>query len=156
MYLCTVIKIIMRAKYRIYLDNCCFNRPYDDQTYLFVQLETEAKLFVQQAILQEIFELVWSYMLDYENAANPYQNRKQAISKWKKLAVLDINASDTIVNCGKEIMQKGIKKKDALHIACAMEAECDYFLSTDKKLLKATFDKIKEINPIDFIKILGI
>jgi len=21
-------------KYRIYLDNCCFNRPYDDQTLL--------------------------------------------------------------------------------------------------------------------------
>ena len=28
--------------YRIYLDNCCFNRPYDGQTYLLVRLETEA------------------------------------------------------------------------------------------------------------------
>ncbi len=28
-------------KYRIYLDNCCFNRPYDDQAHLLVQLETE-------------------------------------------------------------------------------------------------------------------
>jgi len=31
-------------KYRLYLDNCCFNRPYDDQTFLLVQLETEAKI----------------------------------------------------------------------------------------------------------------
>jgi len=143
-------------KYRLYLDNCCFNRPYDDQTYLLVQLETESKLFIQRAILQKTFELVWSYMLDYENSANPYQNRKHAISKWKAIAVLDIDASETIVSCGKEFMQTGIKKKDALHIACAIEAKCDYFLSTDKKLLKATSDKMKIINPIDFIKIVGV
>ena len=143
-------------KYRIYLDNCCFNRPYDDQSSLLVRLETEAKLFVQQAILQDKFELVWSYILDYENSVNPYHNRKQAIAMWSKIATIDVDASETIVNNGKEIMLKGIKKKDALHLACAIEAHCDYFLTTDKKLLKTTFDKIISINPIDFIKILGI
>ena len=141
-------------KYRLYLDNCCFNRPYDDQTNLLVQLETEAKLFIQQAVLHKSFELVWSYMLDYENEANPYQNRKQAIAQWKRIAVLDIDASNTIVKYGKEIMQKDVKKKDALHIACALEAKCDYFLSTDKKLLRVSIDKIKIISPIDFIKII--
>jgi len=70
--------------YRLYLDNCCFNRPYDDQTNLLVRLETEAKLFIQQAILHKSFDLVWSYILDYENSVNPYQNRKQAIVKWEK------------------------------------------------------------------------
>jgi len=144
----------VHMKYRLYLDNCCFNRPYDDQTNLLVQLETEAKLFIQQAVLHKSFELVWSYMLDYENEANPYQNRKQAIAQWKRIAVLDIDASNTIVKYGKEIMQKDVKKKDALHIACALEAKCDYFLSTDKKLLRVSIDKIKIISPIDFIKII--
>jgi len=143
-------------KYRVYLDNCCFNRPYDGQTYLLVQLEAEAKLFIQQAILHKTFELAWSYILDYENAANPYHNRKQAIAKWKKIAVLDVDASETVVNRGKEIMLKGVKKKDALHIACAIEAKCDYFLTTDKKLLKTSFDEIIIASPIDFIKILEI
>ena len=143
-------------KYRLYLDNCCFNRPYDDQAYLLIQMETEAKLFVQQAILNNMFELVWSYILDYENAANPYHNRKQAIAKWKGIAVLDVDASESVVNCGRKIMEKGIKKKDALHIACAIEAKCDYLLSTDKKLLKTDFEEISVVNPIDFIKILGI
>jgi hypothetical protein len=50
-------------EYRLYMDNCCFNRPYDDQSHLIVQWETEAKLFIQQAILQNKFELVWSYIL---------------------------------------------------------------------------------------------
>ena len=142
--------------YRIYLDNCCFNRPYDDQSLLLVRLETEAKLFVQQAVLQKTFELVWSYMLDYENAANPYHNRKLAIARWKNIAVLDVDASESIVSCGKEIMQKGVKKKDALHIACALEAKCRYFLSTDKKILRTSFDQINVVNPIDFIKMLGV
>ncbi|MFO7884916.1 MAG: hypothetical protein R6U68_08850 [Desulfobacteraceae bacterium] len=32
---------------KIYLDNCCFNRPFDDQTSLRIRLETEAKLDIQ-------------------------------------------------------------------------------------------------------------
>ena len=143
-------------KYRIYLDNCCFNRPYDDQSQLLVHLETEAKLFIQKGVLQEIFELAWSYILDYENMANPYQNRKLAIAEWKKTTVVDIDASEVIVERAKVIMQQGVKKKDALHVACAIEAKCDYFLSTDKKLLKAAINEISIMNPIDFIKILKL
>jgi len=155
-YLCTYYYNRKMKKYRIYLDNCCFNRPYDDQTYLLIHLETEAKLFVQQAILQNKFELVWSYILDYENSVNPYHNRRQAIAKWKKMAILDVDASETVINCGKEIALKGIKKKDALHLACAIEAKCDYFLTTDKKLLRTAIDKIIAISPLDLIKFLGI
>ena len=29
---------------RVYLDNCCYNRPFDDQNQLKVRLETIAKL----------------------------------------------------------------------------------------------------------------
>jgi len=28
---------------KIYLDNCCYNRPYDDQSQLKVSLEAQAK-----------------------------------------------------------------------------------------------------------------
>ena len=31
---------------RVYLDNCCYNRPFDEQTQLKVRLETEAKMDV--------------------------------------------------------------------------------------------------------------
>ena len=34
------------TKLKLYLDNCCFNRPFDDQSQLLVRLETEAKLFI--------------------------------------------------------------------------------------------------------------
>jgi hypothetical protein len=35
---------------RLYLDNCCFNRPFDDQTQRKIALESEAKLYVQDEI----------------------------------------------------------------------------------------------------------
>ena len=113
-------------------------------------------MFVQQAILDRTFELVWSYILDYENSANPYHDRKLSIAKWKAMAMLDIDVSESVVNRAGEIMRKGVKSKDALHVACAIEAKCHYFLTTDKRLLNTSFDEINVINPIDFIKILEI
>jgi len=64
--------------------------------------------------------------------------------------------SKEIVDSGNTIMQKGIKKKDALHLACAIKANCDYFLTTDKKLLNKSFSDIELINPIDFIRKLEV
>jgi len=42
---------------RIYLDNCCFNRPFDDQKQIRIRLETEAKLEIQRRILLGEIEL---------------------------------------------------------------------------------------------------
>jgi len=143
-------------KRRIYLDNCCFNRPYDDQSYLPTHLEAQAKLYVQKEILHGKYELVWSYVMDFENSVNPYNERKTAISNWRNVAIIDIDVSDEIVEHGSIIMQKGIKKKDALHLACAIKAECDYFLTTDGKLLNKTITEIAIISPLDFIRRLEI
>ena len=142
-------------KYKLYLDNCCFNRPYDDQSSLVIHLETEAKLFIQKEIVNGRFNLVWSYMLDYENSVNPYENRRKSIAAWRKLSVVDVDVSSGIVEFAEKIALKGIKKKDALHIASAVYAKCDYFLTTDKKLLNKQLEEIKIINPLDFIKITG-
>jgi hypothetical protein len=46
----------------IYLDNCCFNRPYDDQSHSTIFLETQAKLGIQENILSDKYQLVWSYV----------------------------------------------------------------------------------------------
>ncbi len=57
---------------RIYLDLCCFNRPYDDQGQTRVRLETEAKLVLQQKVRDGQCELVWSAILDFENSKSPF------------------------------------------------------------------------------------
>ena len=38
---------------RVYLDNCCDNRPFDDQSQVKAFLETVAKLSIQQKMRGE-------------------------------------------------------------------------------------------------------
>jgi predicted nucleic acid-binding protein len=138
---------------RIYLDNCCFNRPFDEQSSIRVKIETDAKLHIQAVIKAQKIELVWSYILDFENAANPFFERKNTIAKWRQLSALDIEETDEVVIIAENITRRGIKAKDALHIACAIEAKCDYFLTTDDGLIrkmKASVE-INVLNPIEFI-----
>ena len=64
---------------RVYLDNCCYNRPYDDQSQLRISLETQAKLQIQSMICNRDIELASSYVLLYENSKNPNETRQKNI-----------------------------------------------------------------------------
>ena len=44
---------------RVYLDNCCYNRPYDDQSQLKISMEAQAKLEIQQQIRDKKLELTY-------------------------------------------------------------------------------------------------
>lgn len=139
---------------KIYLDNCCFNRPFDDQSQLRIRLEAEAKLKVQEDIRSGAYQLIWSYMLDYENRKNPFQERTELITKWRVYAVEDVEADRKIMELASRINAEGIRKFDSLHIACAIKAKADYFLTTDDGILKKA-SRIREIritDPIGFIK----
>jgi predicted nucleic acid-binding protein len=138
---------------KLYLDNCCFNRPFDDQTQLKIKLEAEAKLFIQKNILTGNYRLVWSYILDFENSQNPFEQRKETIRNWREVASVDISENDQIVKLAEKITTTGIKPKDALHLSCAIHAECEYFITTDAKILNKKVDGIKLIDPIEFIKL---
>lgn len=138
----------------IYLDNCCFNRPYDDQTYANIFLETQAKLYIQENILSGKYRLIWSYILQYENDQNPYVNHKHEIRKWKSLSSILVSTSDDVVEKAKLYQSLGLHAKDALHCACAVSVKADYFVTTDKQLIKAAnkVADIKVVNPLTFIQ----
>jgi len=142
-------------KYRVYLDNCCFNRPFDNQEQLKIKMETEAKLFIQHAIWAGVYELVWSYVLEFENNQNPYKERRSAIYDWKKYASVFCLENDKIIMYAETLFSKGIKVKDALHIACAVEANADFFITTDKKLINTVIPEIRVINPLTIINELN-
>lgn len=137
---------------KIYLDNCSYNRPFDDQSQMRIRLETEAKLYIQSGIIRGKYSLVWSYMLNFENDGNPYEEKRNAISPWKKIASEYCSSSSEILQTGTSYMGHGIQAKDALHIACAVKSGCDYFITTDKKLINKSIDGIRIINPIDFVR----
>ncbi len=143
---------------KIYLDNCCFNRPFDDQSQLRILLESEAKLRIQENIRSGTFELVWSYILDYENSQNPFRERREQIIKWRTYSSDDIEESEEVINNAKIIVNHGIKKLDSLHLACAIKAKTDYFLTTDDGVIKkdSLIQNIQIVDPIGFIKEVSI
>lgn len=139
---------------RIYLDNCCLNRPFDSQGQLRIRLETEAKLRVQERVVAGELQLVWSYILDYENAQNPFEERRTAIHSWRTRAVVDVVENPELLQDAQGLMALGIHSKDALHVACAVAAGCEYFLTTDDSLLKKLlgYTRIVAIDPTAFVR----
>ncbi len=138
---------------KIYLDNCCYNRPYDDQTQLKIRLETEAKLSIQDKIELGELSLVWSYVLDFENEANPFEERKNDIRHWREKAVEDIVQTPRIIEIAKDLQEHGLRPKDCLHVSCAIKAQCEYFFTTDQGILNKNgkIENIRIINPVEFI-----
>ncbi len=133
---------------RVYLDNCSFNRPFDDQSKVKIKLESEAKLYIQRLILDGKLDLVWSYILDFENSKNPFVERKILIAKWRDVAIVDVEENNFVLEMAQKLFKIGLKKMDALHLACAIYAQCRFFITTDNGILRKK-SKIKEINVID-------
>lgn len=138
---------------RMYLDNCCFNRPFDNQDSLTVRLETEAKLHIQGMVKAGTLALGWSYVLDYENAANPYEERRAEIHRWSEIADRHVEETPGILDAMRDAIVKGLKPLDALHLACAMAMQCEFFLTVDKGMLRraGAFDNIRICSPVDFV-----
>lgn len=143
---------------RIYLDNCSYNRPYDDQSQLRISLESQAKLYIQDMIKEGKIELASSYTLTFENSRNPYDFKRKPIEKFLEdntTVYVDESFSDKVNSLALEIMKTGVKTADAHHAASAIIAGCNYLVTTDDRLLKYKSDQITILDPIDFIRQVG-
>jgi predicted nucleic acid-binding protein len=116
-------------------------------------MESDASLEIQRGVRASIYDLVWSYMNDFENSSNPHEAGRKSIQEWKHRAKEFCDKNDEILKRGEEIQRFNIKPKDALHLACAIESKCDYFISTDYSLVRkaALFSEISVVNPTNFI-----
>ena len=141
----------------IYLDSCCYNRPYDTADQLIVVLEAQCKLYIQQLVKDGLITLVSSYMVRYESSQNPYAERRENIEayirQYSSVYVSD-ECKAEIEQAAADIMRTGVKFKDACHVASAIYAKCDYFITTDKRLLKYKSPQIKLVTPIEFVLLL--
>ena len=95
---------------KVYLDNCCFNRPFDAQSDIVVNLETKSKLVIQGLIKNGHLELAWSEVLDFENNDNPFEERKIKISEWKYLSVENIEMNDFIFENARKLRGDFIRR----------------------------------------------
>ncbi len=90
--------------------------------------------------------------MDYETSNNPFPDRKSAIMPWRTIAADNILENEEIIAFAERLHEKNIKTFDALHIGCAVYSGCDYFLTTDKKLLNTPIPEIRIMSPVQFIQ----
>lgn len=106
-------------------------------------------------IKEDKLQLVSSYTLAYENSRNPYEAKRRAIEKFLEdntSVYVDESFLKEVSDLAMEIMNTGVKSADAHHAASAIIAKCDYLLTTDDRLLKYKTDRIRIVDPIEFIK----
>jgi predicted nucleic acid-binding protein len=119
---------------RIYLDTCCYNRPFDIQDNDIISRETTSKLFIQSLVTFKSLQLVSSFILaeEIDKISSPYKksNIWGYIKQYSATYVSNENRK-LLEEIAAEVMLSGIKPYDAMHIACAVYAGCDYFISTD-------------------------
>ena len=141
---------------RIYLDNCCFNRPYDDQSQLRIYLETQAKLHIQSLVVEKKLELVWSFIMRFENSRNHFDAKRKAVAQWEKLSTVFVEKSETIRAVAKQIMATGVREADAVHVASAIAGGCGCFITVDRRLLQYKDERIVICSPIEFINMIEL
>lgn len=138
---------------RIYLDNCCYNRPFDDQSQVKVVIETLAKLTIQQQMREGEIEYVWSEVLDYEVGRSRFVDRKLQIQPRAQGAAVFIELDESIRERAHQFEDAGLRAMDALHLACAEAANCDWFFTTDNGILKKAraIASLRVANPVEFV-----
>lgn len=92
-------------------------------------------------------------MLDYENQANPFDERREAIARWRAAASVDVAETAEILRDASTITRRGVRASDALHIACAIAARCAFFLTTEDNVVKKMrgFPGITVVDPTQFV-----
>ena len=95
---------------------------------------------------------MYSYVCFYENYINPFENKKLSIFEFSKNAKYCVIENNGILLTANKIITDKIKPLDALHLASAINAKVDYFITVDDGILKYNTNEILIFDPIDFIK----
>ena len=142
-------------KFKLYLDSCCFNRPFDDLSQEKIRFEREAILFIISNCEAGKCDIFQSDVLDNEidRIVNPF--KKQKVLNLYSSASLYIELNDAIISRAKEVQAAfNIKSFDALHLAGAEYGGADILLTTDKEFINKAQRpgiKIRVVNPVTWL-----
>lgn len=140
---------------KIYFDSCGLQRPFDDQQQILIATETEAVLGVLSLWESGNVDLIGLEALDYEAEQIPTLEcqayMKELLAKIKETVII----TDSISQQAAFLVSNAIKPLDALHLACAEEANVDYFYTSDDKFLKKAKklanQALKVVSPLELV-----
>ena len=81
---------------RLYLDNCCLQRPHDDQTQPRIRVETEAVFAVLATVQAGEQSLLGSEALEYEVSRIPDETRRNEVLAVLALASERLQLTDAV------------------------------------------------------------
>ena len=140
---------------KLYLDNCCYNRLFDDLEQEKINLEANAIENIFRKHINKEVEIYKSMAIDFEISKIKSDNkRRQVEDLYDAMELTEIDYSEEIKKRAIELRQYNIKDMDSLHLAFAESKDVDYFITADRLLINASKRanlKIKVINPIEFI-----
>jgi predicted nucleic acid-binding protein len=142
---------------KIYLDVCCLNRPFDDQTQDRIRLETEAVILVLEHVEEGDWELVGSDVMRFEIGQIKDSTRRRRVETLFYTVKRNIRLDESIVSRARELERLGISGFDSLHLACAEKAGADILLTTDDRLIRLAARSAKVIgvsvrNPVEWLR----
>jgi predicted nucleic acid-binding protein len=129
-------RIITSLPMTIYLDVCCLNRPFDDQSQNRVRLEAEAVLSILELAEAGKLALTSSDVIDDELSQMPDAERREKVSLLLGLTSKHISLTATIERRATDLEKWNFSPLDALHLASAEAARADFFLTTDDYLIR--------------------
>ena len=137
----------------LYLDVCCFNRPFDDQTQERVRLESEAVLLILGRCQRGEWQLVGSEAVALEINQTRDSGRKSKLLALANLATLHVMVDESVEARASFLVHQGLKTFDALHIACAEAGQANAFVTTDDRLIRWAVQQVdvlqvKVVNPV--------
>ena len=139
---------------KIYLDVCCFNRPFDDFSQARIRIEAEAVLSILARCEYGDWAVAASDVIEWEISKLP------DVEKLEKVVTLYRRAKEHLPLTNKAkaragILQgEGLKTFDSLHLALAETNGYDVLLTTDDDFLKTAARlelSIKVANPAFWI-----
>ena len=123
-------------------------------------LESEAVLSILAIVRSGQIDLVTSTALTIETERNPLTARRDYAVSALELARFRVVVDDGVARRASEFVNGGIHPLDALHLACAEEAEADYFCACDDRFLKRAKSignlKTLPVTPLELIEELDL
>lgn len=141
---------------QLYIDVCCLNRPFDNQTQDRIHLEAEAIMLILKHVEFDEWQWFTSEVVNFEIQQTPNVERRHEVQLLTRHAQHQILLDSAIIERTETLKQIGFKTYDAFHIACAEAVPADVLLTTDDNVLKRSRRNVETLkipvqNPLEWL-----
>lgn len=122
--------------WKIYLDTCCLNRLFTDQTQARICQETGAVKIILARFFTTQSQWLTSTVLINEISRTPNKTLRTEMKVLLDLVNQNVTIGVAEIARGTQLELLGFKWLDALHIASAESGQADILLTTDDRMLR--------------------